>query len=277
MGFGGRHSVLEHAKQVPPDLQPFSFLSMLPCPSMSAAMHCTPMSVAIYCTPMSAAMGRKYAKSVMGKLGKAVGTIMARIAGTHELGEAMEMRMRALGVQLEETRRELAAAKGEFVAVKDETEVGLRALGVQLEETRRELEEADERRAADLRGLREPVEETRRQVTAVKGELAEHKGLITGQAEEVTAMKGELAEHKDSMQGHAEDLGLVKEELAAGKMVLAAHNNSLKGEVVEQTNHMLNVEVAFEEALVSLVRGDRGSTRALEVSAECGLWFLFVL
>ncbi|CAI5976399.1 unnamed protein product [Closterium sp. NIES-65] len=108
------------------------------------------------------------------------------MAGTHELREAMEMRMRALDVQLEETRRELAAAKGD---------------------------------------------------------LSEHKSV--GQAEEETATKGQLA--------------AAKGEFAAGKAKLA----SVKGRVAKLDNRMLKVETALEEVLVSLVRDDWGSTRAL--------------
>ncbi|CAI5486416.1 unnamed protein product, partial [Closterium sp. Naga37s-1] len=42
---------------------------------------------------------------------EAVGSVIGRMAGTHKLKEAMETRMRALGVQLEETRRELEEAE----------------------------------------------------------------------------------------------------------------------------------------------------------------------
>ncbi|CAI5523038.1 unnamed protein product [Closterium sp. Naga37s-1] len=67
-----------------------------------------------------------------------------------------EMRMRALSVQLEDTRMELAATKGE-------------------------LEEAERRRGVEIREMRGKVEERERELVAVKGELAALK--ISGRLE----------------------------------------------------------------------------------------------
>ncbi|CAI5976416.1 unnamed protein product [Closterium sp. NIES-65] len=103
----------------------------------------------------------RHASFRMQRVGEAVGTIMASMVGTRELGEEMEMRMRALGLQLEETRREFAATNGG-------------------------LEEAEKRRAVEMREIRGQVEERERELFEVKGELA--------------AMKGELAEYKSNVQ-----------------------------------------------------------------------------
>ncbi|CAI5476865.1 unnamed protein product [Closterium sp. Yama58-4] len=68
------------------------------------------------------------------------------MAGTHDLGEVMEMRMRALGVQLEETRRR--------------------------------LDEAERRRVVETRKSRGQVKERERELAAVKGEVTELKDAL---------------------------------------------------------------------------------------------------
>ncbi|CAI5486354.1 unnamed protein product [Closterium sp. Naga37s-1] len=71
------------------------------------------------------------------------------------------------------------------------------------------------------------LEGLREQLEAARGELAAHKNLITRQAQELAAARGEVA---------------------------------------EQSSRMLKVDGALEEALVSLARGDWGSTHTLNVS-----------
>ncbi|CAI5458043.1 unnamed protein product [Closterium sp. Yama58-4] len=180
----------------------------------------------------------------MKRVGEVVVSVTASMGGTHEGKEVMEMRMRALGVQLEETRRELAASrgevtavkgefvavKGEFVAVKDETEMRLRALGMQLEETRSELEEVERRRAAEMREMRGQGEER-------EGKLA---SALAAVKVELATVQGEVAEHKQSNRLQleqaerrrvAEMRGQVEErerEVAAVKGELAAHKEGMK-------------------------------------------------
>ncbi|CAI5509301.1 unnamed protein product, partial [Closterium sp. Naga37s-1] len=88
----------------------------------------------------------KHASFVMQNLGTDVRTVMASLAGTQELSEAMETRMRAVGVQLEETRRE--------------------------------LEEAERRRVAEMMEMRGQMEERERELAALKGEFAEQKDAL---------------------------------------------------------------------------------------------------
>ncbi|CAI5462130.1 unnamed protein product [Closterium sp. Yama58-4] len=83
---------------------------------------------------------------------EAVEVSLGQLLGVHELKEAMEMRMRALGVQLEETRREmrgqveerereLAAVKEELAAHKDALDNQLSVeLAREKEERRREVQ-----------------------------------------------------------------------------------------------------------------------------------------
>ncbi|CAI5509234.1 unnamed protein product [Closterium sp. Naga37s-1] len=57
-------------------------------------------------------------------------------------------------------------------------EMNMRALGVQMEETRRELEEAERRRAAEVRKMRGQVEERERELAAVKGVLGSNESGV---------------------------------------------------------------------------------------------------
>ncbi|CAI5460720.1 unnamed protein product [Closterium sp. Yama58-4] len=65
--------------------------------------------------------------SWMQGVGEAVRTVVASVVGTHELMEVMERRMRALGVQLEEAERRRAAEMREMRGQLGETEGQLKA------------------------------------------------------------------------------------------------------------------------------------------------------
>ncbi|CAI5476855.1 unnamed protein product [Closterium sp. Yama58-4] len=169
---------------------------------------------------------------------EAVEAVMASMATAHMEKEAMEMKMRALGVQLEETRRELAAAKGELAEYRS-------FVTGQAEEITTAKGELGEQKNS-MRGLAEKLAAVNGELVAAKEELAAQINSLTGQAEELAAVKGELAE--------------IKTEFAEGKGEVAA----VKREVAEQTNRVPKLEVAFEEALLSLVRGDWGSPQAME-------------
>ncbi|CAI5496034.1 unnamed protein product, partial [Closterium sp. Naga37s-1] len=97
---------------------------------------------------------------VMQRASEAVRTVMVSLAGTHELKEAMEMRMQALGMQLEERMREVEEAERRRVSES-------REMGGQAEERERGL-------AAELAAVKA-------ELAGVKGELAEHKGAMTQQ------------------------------------------------------------------------------------------------
>ncbi|CAI5486411.1 unnamed protein product [Closterium sp. Naga37s-1] len=126
----------------------------------------------------------------MQRVGEAVGTVMASMSKAHEskekfeLGEAMEMRMRALGMQLEETRRE--------------------------------LEKAERRRVAEMREMRGQAEERERGLAAVKGEvkvkLTEHKLAVAEQLDVAERRRGSKSRElrEEARQGRDE----LREELA---------------------------------------------------------------
>ncbi|CAI5502115.1 unnamed protein product [Closterium sp. Naga37s-1] len=116
--------------------------------------------------------------------------VMASKAGTHELSEAMEMRVRALGVQLEETKKELAAAKGE-------------------------LEEAERRRVANM-------EERDRNLVAVQGEVIAVKG-------ELNAMRGQIHEYIDAMEEQRELRGESRKEECEIRAELAREREEERG------------------------------------------------
>ncbi|CAI5509302.1 unnamed protein product [Closterium sp. Naga37s-1] len=104
--------------------------------------------------------------------------VMSSMSGTHELGETLEMRMRELGVQLEETRREIRMKVGEE------------------------------------RELAEELARVKRELAAVNGELAEHKGAVTEQNDKT---RTELAREKEERRGDVQELNELRamEELAA--------------------------------------------------------------
>ncbi|CAI6009709.1 unnamed protein product [Closterium sp. NIES-65] len=130
---------------------------------------------------------RKRAFSGVQKVSEAVGTIAARMAGTAELSEAMEMKMRAFTMQLEETRRELEGAErrrlaemmqGEVNAVREEVIAAKGEMAEQKQSTTLQFEEAERRRVAEMRGQ---VEERERELAAVKGGLAALRGELVEQ------------------------------------------------------------------------------------------------
>ncbi|CAI5940300.1 unnamed protein product [Closterium sp. NIES-65] len=193
---------------------------------------------------------RKRAFSGVQKVSEAVGTIAARMAGTAELSEAMEMKMRAFTMQLEETRRELEGAERRRLA--------------EMSEMRRQVEEKADQMAVELGGhkqsTRVQLEERERelaamqeQVNAVRGEVTTVQGEVNAVREEVIAAKGEMAEQKQSTtlqfeeaerRRVAEMRGQVEErerELAAVKGELAA----LRGELVEQ-NVLMKLDVDLQ-------------------------------
>ncbi|CAI6009678.1 unnamed protein product [Closterium sp. NIES-65] len=123
------------------------------------------------------------------------------MAGSQEWKEAMEM-MRALHLQVEGMRRELAAAK-------------------------KDSEEAERRRVAEMREMRGQVEEREREVTAeleaVKGELAGVKGELAREREErrreVQEVERRRAADLTEMRGQLEER---EREKKAGKGWLVA-------------------------------------------------------
>ncbi|CAI5509243.1 unnamed protein product, partial [Closterium sp. Naga37s-1] len=122
-------------------------LRRTPCiglaPSAMAQMTSVPMLLpGLLIALLLAAAIAKHGNSQMAGLSEAVGAVMASMAGAQEWTEAMETRMRALGVQVEDTMRELAAAKGELSEEARKGEDKMRAkLAVEREERRREVQE----------------------------------------------------------------------------------------------------------------------------------------
>ncbi|CAI5940362.1 unnamed protein product [Closterium sp. NIES-65] len=201
----------------------------------------------------------------MRRVGEAVATVMASMVGAHEWKEAMEMRVSALGMQLEETRRELAAArreviavKGEFAAVKDETEAGMRGLGVQLEETGKELAAArgevaavkeefvavKDETEAGIRGLGVQLEETRREVAEVERrrtvEMREMRGQVEERERELTAelaaVKVELATIQGAVAEHKQSSALQLEEAERRRV------SEMRGQVEERERELAAVK-----------------------------------
>ncbi|CAI7801565.1 unnamed protein product [Closterium sp. NIES-53] len=158
---------------------------------------------------------------------------MASMAGTHELKEAMEMRMRALGVQLQETRKEL---------------------------------EAERRRVSEMGEVRGQVEERGGDLAAVKGELAAVQG-------ELAAMKRELAEHKDAMAEQVEarkESSEIREELAALKRDLRRQRDLAKSQIEEADKRhgqeLIEPRGQVEERKRELEKAER--RRVAEMAAE---------
>ncbi|CAI5509520.1 unnamed protein product, partial [Closterium sp. Naga37s-1] len=187
------------------------------------------LAAAISITPT----GRKHANSQMERVSGASGSVMASMAGTHELKEAMDLRMRALGVQLEETRKE--------------------------------LEEAERRRVSEMGEVRGQVEERGEDLAAVKGELAAVQG-------ELTAMKRELAEHKDAMAEQVEarkESSEIREELAALKRDLRRQRDLAKSQIEEvdkrHGEELIELRGQVEERKRELEKAER---RRVEMAAE---------
>ncbi|CAI5946858.1 unnamed protein product [Closterium sp. NIES-65] len=176
------------------------------------------------------------------RAGEVIGTVTVGMAGRHKMSEAKELSMRAIGVQLEEKRRELAVAREELEEAESRTEEGLRELREfreELAELKRalreqelvvtQLEEAEERKAAELRELREQVEERKRGLEEAErrrmAEMSEMRGQVEGRERELAAVKGEMSEHKDAVRDlldmaerrRESDLRDLREEARKGK------------------------------------------------------------
>ncbi|CAI5514157.1 unnamed protein product, partial [Closterium sp. Naga37s-1] len=121
-------------------------------------------------------------------VGKAIRTVMARIAGIHEFKDAMEMRMRALDMQLEAAERRRVAEMREMRGQVEERER-------ELAEHKDVMVEADRRRELVLRELRQE---------ARKGE---------------DEMRAALAREREERRREVQELNLPRamEELAACK------------------------------------------------------------
>ncbi|CAI5960200.1 unnamed protein product [Closterium sp. NIES-64] len=200
----------------------------------------------------------KHARSEMERLGKAVWTVVASMGGTHEWKEAMEMRLRALGVQLEERRRELEEAERRRVA----------EMKGQVED-RRDLEKAEWMREIEIREMRAQVEERERllgaELAAVKGELGAHKQSTALQLEEaerrrVAEMRGQVEERERELAAVKGQVTTVKEEVNGVKGEVKA----VKGEVTE-----VKGEVAAMRGEVTIVQGKVNAVRR-EVKAVQG-------
>ncbi|CAI6009758.1 unnamed protein product [Closterium sp. NIES-65] len=173
------------------------------------------------------------------RLGKAVGTVVASMAGTQELKDAMEMRMRVMEEaerrqvaqmnemrgQMEERERkliaELAAVKAELIGVKGELadhkgavteklDMAERRRAVELRELREEARKGEDEMRADLARERE---ERRREVQEVErrraSDLTEMKGQMEEREKEPAAVKDELAEQKHAHMQMDVDLKII--------------------------------------------------------------------
>ncbi|CAI5502113.1 unnamed protein product [Closterium sp. Naga37s-1] len=197
------------------------------------------LAAAISITPTSRQgrfmrMPAKHANFQVERVNGAVGSAMASMAGTNELKEAMEMRMRALGVQLEEKRKE--------------------------------LEEAERKRVPEMGEVRGQMEERGKDLAAVKGEL----GAVQG---ELAAMKRELAEHKDAMAEQVEarkELSEIREELAALRRDLRGQKDFVKSQLDEaekrHTENLIELRGQVEERKRELEKVER--RRVAEMAAE---------
>ncbi|CAI5508067.1 unnamed protein product [Closterium sp. Naga37s-1] len=196
---------------------------------LCAAMSCHRLPVLPY-----AAMCRKHANFQMERVSGAVGYIMASMGGTHEWKEAMEMRMRALGVKVEETRKE--------------------------------LEEAERKRVLEMGEVRGQMEKSGEDVAAVKGELAAVQG-------ELAAVKRELAEHKDAMAEQVEarkESSEIREELAALRRDLRRQKDFVKSQFEEaekrHTENFIELRGQVEERKRELEKAER--RRVAEMTVE---------
>ncbi|CAI5940224.1 unnamed protein product [Closterium sp. NIES-65] len=102
---------------------------LLSSPLIPPSLPCRRMLQSREASPLLHSLMAHIASGMMG-VGEAVATAIVGMAGTLEWKEAMELKMSMLGGQMEETRRELASTKGE-------------------------LEEAERRRVAEMRTMKE--------------------------------------------------------------------------------------------------------------------------
>ncbi|CAI5458042.1 unnamed protein product [Closterium sp. Yama58-4] len=228
----------------------------------------------------------EHARTEMERLGKAVGTVVASMGGTHGWKEAMEMRMRVLGVQLEETRRVLEEAERgreiEIRGMRAQVEERERELGAVLAAAKREvnavkgelvehkqsttlqLEEAERRRVAEMRGQ---VEERERELGVVKGEVNAVKGEVNAVKGEVNAVKGEVNAVKGEVNAVKGEVNAVKGEVNAVK----GEVNAVKGEVnaVKGEVNAVKGEVNAVKGEVNAVKGEVNAVKG-EVNAVKG-------
>ncbi|CAI5996788.1 unnamed protein product [Closterium sp. NIES-65] len=197
--------------------------------------------------------------SGMQKVGEVVVSVIGNIAGVHKLKEVIRMRMRALGVQLEETRREF----------RGQVEERERELGA----VKEKLEETEGRQVVEIREMREKVEERERELAEVKGELAEHKEAMREQwdvaerrresilrelREEARKgeeeMRAELAREREERRWEVQE---VERRRAADLMEMSGQMEererelaAVKGELAEQKDVLvkLYVDLQFRES-----------------------------
>ncbi|CAI5940312.1 unnamed protein product [Closterium sp. NIES-65] len=181
----------------------------------------------------------KHAYHGMQGVSVSVGAALASMAGTREWKESVEMRMRALGVQLEETRRELAATKGELEKAERRRAVEAREMKGQLEERKSGSEETERTGVLEMREMRGWVEERERDMSAelaavkvelatAKLELGEHKQSTALQLEEAERRRvAEISEMRRQVEERADkiavELGVVQGELGEHKQTTSEH------------------------------------------------------
>ncbi|CAI5987809.1 unnamed protein product [Closterium sp. NIES-64] len=179
-------------------------------------------------------------------MGEAAAIVMASTAGAHELKDEMEMRMRVLGVQLEETRRELAATRGELKEAERRQVVEMREMRGQVEEREREL-------IAKLASMNGEVVTVKGELTTVKGELAEHKQSSTFQLEEAERrrvdemrdMKGQVEERERALISHQD---AIAEQVNIAERRRAEDLRELRGEVQERKRTLAALKWELDEA-----------------------------
>ncbi|CAI5976396.1 unnamed protein product [Closterium sp. NIES-65] len=198
--------MLLHCSSVPHPL--LSSTSVIPLPFLGLSTVLQPRGILPW---LHSSM--KHVSSRVAKRGNVVITVILRMVGTQE---AMEMRIGALGVLVEETRRALEEAD------KKNAE-NLRELRGKVQETRRALEEADKKNAESLRELRGQVEETRRALEVADRRKAENLRELRGQVEETRRALEEAgrrkAENLRELRGQVEETRRALEEADKKRVV----------------------------------------------------------
>ncbi|CAI5499718.1 unnamed protein product, partial [Closterium sp. Naga37s-1] len=162
----------------------------------------------------------KHAYSGVQRAGAAVRTVTARMVGGHKWKEEMEMRLRAFGVQLEDTRRELEEAEmqrvedmRELSGLREELAVLTRKLGGQKDFVKSQLDEAEKRQAEGLSNLREKCDMAERRGELDMSELREEARNLHDE------MRAELAREREERRREVQELNWphAMDELAACK------------------------------------------------------------
>ncbi|CAI5994900.1 unnamed protein product [Closterium sp. NIES-65] len=214
----------------------------------------------------------------MRRLSESVRTVVENIAAIWQLKEATDARMRALGEQLEETRREVEEAERrrtvEWNAMREqvvERERELAAVRSELGEHRASLtervEEVARRRAIDSRELRGLVEERERELAAMGMELMEHKLSMVAQMDEVQRRTGELLQLRGRVEESERELGAVRVEMSGFRRELGERERELaimKGALVAVQGELAAVKGAVEEGqseMMSALQGQQEVAR----------------